>query len=439
MTAFASVKNLRSKLNWTQVMVLIIVWLLYVSSYLLRKPFSIVKLGIKESMDLSEHMLAYIDLAFFLSYALGSLLFGYVGDRIGARITLGTGLLGSAIITAFMGLLDNYAVFLSLLFLSGLFQSVLFPACMALISNWFPKKHLTYVIGIFRTSVVFGSVLSTFITVKVVEISSWHNAFYIPAAISFIVASIEFIFVKNNNVKKHSDEEVQKAKVQEISSLKFWEVLMLPNVPLTCFAFIFLVGIRCTFTFWLPYYLSTVFNYNESQSGYISLIYDIGYFIGPLVLTIITNLLFSNDLLAFLFLSVFNIVFTLLLLWVNEAIAHYLLVISLFFVGAFTSTMDVVSNSYVTQVGSNHGACISILSVFHGICSIGKILIGPLIAHLSFWFGMISMVPCMVVFNACCASAILWLLMQERMEIKHKKSLPNVKIISYNKNFETSK
>ena len=64
-----------------------ITWVVYASSYMLRKPLGVIKSDLQTNYHLTKNQLGWLDTSFFLPYALVQILMGNLGDKYGcARV-----------------------------------------------------------------------------------------------------------------------------------------------------------------------------------------------------------------------------------------------------------------------------------------------------------------------------------------------------------------
>jgi len=89
----------------------VMTWLAYALFYLCRTPYAIVKGTMARTFGLDTVRLGYIDTGYLSLYAVGQFVNGVIGDRIGGRLLVGIGLLGTALLFAFFGTGQSYLVF----------------------------------------------------------------------------------------------------------------------------------------------------------------------------------------------------------------------------------------------------------------------------------------------------------------------------------------
>ena len=98
-------------------------WLAYFGFYLTRRSFSVTKKILSVKMDWSVGVLGWIDFAYLVTYAVGGILCGMLGDRFGARKFLLVGILASVVTAILMGASSNLILFGALFAVQGLCQS----------------------------------------------------------------------------------------------------------------------------------------------------------------------------------------------------------------------------------------------------------------------------------------------------------------------------
>ena len=110
--------------------------------YLDRYCLSTSDRAIKATLGLSEGEVAVILGIFYLPYAFGQLVLGYLADRFGARRMLSLSMLAWSTCTALIGLALGFWDMLAYLcrLACGLFESGAYPACAGMIRRWIPAE-----------------------------------------------------------------------------------------------------------------------------------------------------------------------------------------------------------------------------------------------------------------------------------------------------------
>jgi len=91
--------------------------------------------------DTDPAVAAWAGTAFGLAYAIGFLVWGPMSDRIGRRIVLLCGLIGTGLVTVLLGLVDTFAFFLAARVLQGFMASSFPPVALSLVGEALPPER----------------------------------------------------------------------------------------------------------------------------------------------------------------------------------------------------------------------------------------------------------------------------------------------------------
>jgi AAHS family 4-hydroxybenzoate transporter-like MFS transporter len=120
--------------------------------------------------------------------ALGSVVAGWLGDRIGRRLSLlGMLLLGatSVLLTAYC---ESIPELILCRFLSGIGIGGTIPNALALASEYAPRARRTLIVVAVVTSASVGSTIGSLTAHWVIATWGWRGVFYVGGAIAFLVA-----------------------------------------------------------------------------------------------------------------------------------------------------------------------------------------------------------------------------------------------------------
>ena len=196
--------------------------LTYASYYLCRYNLSIVAPELKDALSISNTQYGAIDSARSLAYAFGQFFNGLFTDKLGGKLAMTIGAIGTIILNVAFGLttlaVDFGLLFLSLLIIRGVdgyVQAFGAPGMVKINTAWFRKQERGTFAGIFGGMIqlgaigvgILGGALATgfavpliFFTLKVPALD-WRFMFFVPPAITFII-----IILMNLTVKNHPEE-----------------------------------------------------------------------------------------------------------------------------------------------------------------------------------------------------------------------------------------
>jgi len=153
---------------------------------------TIVNVGIPtlgRAFHASTSQLQWIVDAYTLVFAVLMLPAGYLGDRIGRRKVLITGLLGFAAVSAASSMATSVTILIGLRVLLGLCAALVFPATLSLISTIFKgTKHHALAVGLWAATAGLGIALGPVVGGMLLQHFDWPALFWINIAIVLPVA-----------------------------------------------------------------------------------------------------------------------------------------------------------------------------------------------------------------------------------------------------------
>ena len=336
---------------------------LYGSFHVSRKAFSNVKDRMGKSLTPEpnvtfplqqwekEHMfvdlkhanvfLGNLDLSFFLAYAFGLFLSGWICDRVNLRIMLTVGLFGSAVCTWCFGYLSavleirNQAFYIGFFFLNGLIQSAGRPAAVAVMGKWFPKSSSGLVFGVWSCCGSAGNIVGAVLVASVIEYGYEYgmlmvSLFSLCAGIICFVCLIihpKHVYLSNPDDPTQSDiplENIENGDAEKkekgvetgivnggatfegtrnISTskvpltdtvitpnpIRFYEAVLIPGVLTYALANACLKMVNYAFLFWLPTFLAQGLHIDDKTSDNLSNLYDVGGMLGGIFAGVVSD------------------------------------------------------------------------------------------------------------------------------------------------------
>ena len=283
-------------------------WLAYAAFYLCRKNLSVAKGGLMADLGLDKLDLGAIDFAYLACYAVGQLVSGLLGDRIGGRRLITGGLLATAALNAAFAAGSSHVHLVAVFALNGFAQSAGWPGCAKALGAWFARRERGTAMALWCTCYQVGPVVATLLATFLLQHHGWRAAFAVPA---LIVGSWAVLFsrlqpappetlgigdVEEHYARLHGDEPPSAAPMPtagpEVSPLAF--VLTSRPIWTLALTYVALKFIRYSFLFWLPLYLSEHLGYGSAEAGYTSTIFDIAGFAGVLFAGFASDRIFAG-------------------------------------------------------------------------------------------------------------------------------------------------
>jgi sugar phosphate permease len=251
-------------------------WLSYASYYLTRKPLSVAK---KALVDLhGKATVTHFDTSYLAAYAGGQFLSGWLGDKLGPKRVIVTGMTVTALCSVLFGLSSAPTVFGIVWFVNGVAQSTGWSPNVKEMTAWFPSKGRGTIMGFWTTNYVVGGLVAGPIAAWFMAQGGgdWHQAFFGPAAIVFaMMLVVAFLLPVRRDLDPtahhHPDAMGEDARREARA-----RVLRTPLLWALGCSYFFMKLARYMLLFWLIYYMENELHYSNGRATWISTAFEAG-------------------------------------------------------------------------------------------------------------------------------------------------------------------
>lgn len=248
-------------------------------NYMDRVTLANASVRVTEELQLSEKQYGNLELAFGLAFAAGSLLFGFLADRVRIYFLYPAILAGWSVMGMAAGWAEGYTGLLVCRTLLGFFEAGHWPCALKTTFAVLDEKSRTLGNSILQSGASIGAVVTPQI-MKVLmtdEAGSWRNAFVVVGAVGFVWVALWFAFLRARDLEV-APSDTPKAKppmIWEIlGSGRFWAVAMVITGAQTVWHI---------YRVWLMKFLQTGRGYDQAEAlNFTSAYYiatDIGCFL----------------------------------------------------------------------------------------------------------------------------------------------------------------
>ncbi|MFX1500233.1 MAG: MFS transporter [Promethearchaeota archaeon] len=297
----SSENDIKTKFKSWRLRIFFTVWITYMIYYIGRTNFSIATPSIVDEYSaITATIMGLIGATFFLAYAAGQFLNGFLGDKIGSRRFITLGLIISSIINLFLSFAFDFIWLAFLLWgLNGYFQSMGWAPSVKTIANWQHPEERGKWSSRLATSYLLGGIVSWLLAIFITSTLGldWRFTFIVPGIIMFLMA-IHF-FVRCRNAPEECglptlEEECNgkmflgDAREDEFLGFKytFNTVIKTRTVLFASFGLFCLNIVRYGLTSWLPLIIVTE---GEYFAIWKTIFYPIGGAIGVIVVAWISD------------------------------------------------------------------------------------------------------------------------------------------------------
>lgn len=193
------------KIQTTAVVLLVFSGLI---NYLDRSTLSIANSAVSAEMKLSASEMGLLLSAFSLPYALAQLPMGVLLDRMGARFTLGFGMLLWSIAQLAGGFVRSVNQFFAARLLLGVGEAPQFPAGAKVFSDWFAVKERGRPTGIFVASTTIAPALAPPVLTALMFAFGWRGMFIIMGVLGIVIAIAWYAIYRDRRDVALTAEEI---------------------------------------------------------------------------------------------------------------------------------------------------------------------------------------------------------------------------------------
>ena len=342
----------------------------YFTSYLTRVNFAAVLAAIVSAGDIDKPSAGLVTTLGFITYGVGQLVSGWLGDRINPKKLMFFGFLLTASMNMLISFCTNGQWMCAVWAVNGFAQSFMWPPMVKIIKTAMDSDG-------YNKAIVYANLGGTGATVMIYLVApfiirqwSWHAVFRINGAFAVIMSAVWMFAV--TKIEKSAD--IVYSLGGKTKKEKGGRKSLSVSIPLLAFvmlAILFQGSLRDGVTTWVPTYITEVFRLDSSSSILTSVVIPIFSFISLKVSAIIydkmgkkpylnAGIFFAIAAVCAVILRIFSDVspiLTVILAALLVAIMHGINLILVCFVPAILATednMSVLSGmlNFMTYVGS---------------------------------------------------------------------------------------
>lgn len=235
----------------------------YLAVYIARNLLSAVTPQMIESGKFTTEYIGTLSSMYFMTYAVGQLINGLIGEKIKARYMISFGLMLAGICNILFPYIAEITFAARIIYgLSGFFLAMIFAPMTKVVAENIEPVHavrcsLGYTLASFLGSPFAGVLAMLFV---------WKSTFRVGSAILFVMGALCFIlfgYMEKKEIVKYNQYERQKEKGMETGI----KVLIRHRIIKFTMISIITGVVRTTVVFWLPTYLTQYLGFLPEQSA----------------------------------------------------------------------------------------------------------------------------------------------------------------------------
>lgn len=250
-------------------------YLAYSAVYVCRLNLSVAAPVLQSEGMMTKAQIGWLSSVFFITYSLGQLFNGCLGDRLKARNMICTGLLLAGICNVMIGALPPFAAIFVLWAINGYAQSMVWGPLLRTVSASFNKEKGRYVASLLISSVAAGSVIGIVLASFSASMLGICFAFMLPGCVTLVVCGVVMLLFRTE----------EPAKTEKRSLLK--QLFLEPKILLILLPAMIHGVLKDNINLWAPSYFVQTFQTSISGTAFYVLIIPVISLVGRLIYPVI--------------------------------------------------------------------------------------------------------------------------------------------------------
>ena len=300
----------------------------YFMSYITRVNYNTVLVEISSAENISRSLLALPLTASFITYGLGQIISGLMGDKTDPFRLISMGLGLSTVMNILLPLFPKPYIMTALWTVNGFAQAMIYPPLMKIVSYYLSELH-------YGKACLFVSIGSHAATLTmylaapaIISFLDWKSVFYCSFACTVVFLVISWFYsgyIKRKYGKVLAGQGFEADKMSDNVPVK--TLLISSGLIIIMLAVVMQGFLRDGIATWMPAYLSDVFSLSNALSILTTVILPIFSIFSAYVILVVRNKLCRNEvkLAAYTFLAATAAIILLLLCRKNMPLSVLLL------------------------------------------------------------------------------------------------------------------
>lgn len=262
-------------------------WLAYCVSYIGRLNYSSAMTAMIGDGTLTSTQAGFISMVYFFSYGIGQLINGFLADTADPRGMILTGLAGSALANAGMGLAGQFAVMGLMWGMNGYLQAMIWVPILRIFAEMLNESDKMLCGVNIQTSCVSGTLIAYVLSAALLAGRGWRSVFF-AAAVLLLAAAVVF-FAGFQKILAYADAHgtVREASPEKSDAPRkksgFFRLLIGSDILLIFVPALIHGVLKDGVTAWVPTYISKSFGLAPAFSSLLTTILPVVNLLGAYI------------------------------------------------------------------------------------------------------------------------------------------------------------
>ena len=239
----------------------------YMASYMTRVNFGAVISEIVVQTGMAKSMLFSVVTGSAVTYGVGQLISGYVGDHMPPKKLVFSGLMVASIMNVLMIFASGRMQMTVIWCVNGMAQAFMWPPMAKLMADMFSDSDYKRASTMVNWGGSFGTIAIYLLAPAMILLSGWRSLFVVTAAAGVIMAVFWQRFCPETDPKVRKEATQENGKVLLRADARLGSVKrVVPLVALIMFGIVLQGALRDGVTTWMPSYISETYHLGSEIS-----------------------------------------------------------------------------------------------------------------------------------------------------------------------------
>ncbi len=235
----------------------------YFASYIMRNNFAVMLVKICSDMGVAKSALAVVITGMTVTYGIGQVVSGFLGDKIPPRAIITGGLLLAVACNVTMFFAESIALMTVIWCINGVAHALLWPPIVRLLSSGLTDSEYNYAVVRVSWGSSVATILMYLICPLLLTFMGWRSIILLFALIGALVTAIWLLFSPRFITEKENSGEEISCDIKETKPLPRYVILPMIAIMIG----IILQGVlRDGVTNWMPSLMNESFGLGEELS-----------------------------------------------------------------------------------------------------------------------------------------------------------------------------
>lgn len=262
--------ELKTLNNFSYIKTVVLGFLVYFFSYAMRLDYAASLVAIVQDLNVSNTAASVAITGSFITYGVGQVLCGFVGDKISPVKMISCAMVGTIVVNIAVSLSSNILIMTILWCLNGFFQAMIWPPLTRFVSERVGAEKYADAITVVGLSAQIGTIFVYVFVPAVLALTVWRNVFRLISLFGIAIVIVWGLMTNRefapNRCCSETQQDAEQNKMAERKGISIFALIFGAGL-LPIFLVIILQGIlRDGIQTWLPSLVSKQFHVKVSIS-----------------------------------------------------------------------------------------------------------------------------------------------------------------------------